>query len=271
MTQTEVLDSMKTQAQSDQTLSDINTTSKTSVFYLILYVTSFALASFWELLTTHKTEVSDSVENKQRHDVAWYKGKALAFQLGYELVAETDYYDNSALSDEEIEASKIVKYAIAVQENDRSVVNIKIANENKEPLTAQELTAFTTYIFEVLDLGVNVNIINKSADSLQLELLIYYDAKIINPDGSLIGDSATFPVKDAVFSYIENIDFNAGFAAIFLVEALKEITGVKIPEVITAKYKYDALSFQNIVAIQIPNSGSFELSEDNLTINYVAL
>lgn len=270
-TQSEIYDSMQAQAAKDEVLQAVDTTSKTSVLRVILYIVSFSLASFWELLTTHKSEVDESIENKQRHDVLWYKAKALGFQLGYELVTEMDYYDNTNLTDEEIEASKIIKYAFAIQADDRSVVTIKIADENKEPLTSQNVTAFKSYINDVLDVGVNVEIINAEADALKVDVTIYYDAKVLADDGSLITDSSTYPVTDALLAYVESLNFNGAYADVYLTDELQTISGVKIPKINSSEYKYGALDWQMIEALQVPYAGSFSLSEDNITINYIAL
>lgn len=46
------------------------------------------------------------------------------------LVADTDYYDTAGMSDADIEAARVVKYAAATESSDASLLTIKVAGEN---------------------------------------------------------------------------------------------------------------------------------------------
>lgn len=269
--QVNIYNEMNSQAEKSAELSAVSTNSKVGVLRTILYVVSFAIALLRELFELHKQEVEDSIDNKQRHDLYWYKNLALSYQYGYNLVSETDYYDNSNLTDEEIESSKIVKYAVAVEEVDKSTVYIKVANSDRAPLSSDELTAFKAYLNEVVDLGVHVTVVNEVADQLKLELDVYYDPKVLRSDGALLSSTSTFPVKEAIINFVNQLDFNATYTSLALIDALQIVDGVEIPEVKAAYYKYGVMSFQPIQGRYISKSGNIDVSEEDLIINYIAL
>ncbi|MDO5970617.1 hypothetical protein Q4Q35_12440 [Flavivirga aquimarina] len=121
-----------------------------------------------------KEQVLSQSNEKERRTTNWYQQKALDFQYGYELVEGKDYYDNSQLTDAEIEQSKIIKFAVAVEESDKSTLYIKIANTNKQPITIR----------------------NEVPDNLQLTLDVWYNATLLNENGIELNSSKE-PVKEA--------------------------------------------------------------------------
>ena len=269
--QNTIYEEMNSQAEKSEHLLEVSTTSKVGVFRTLLYVISFSISNLKELFEIHKKEITDNINNKQRHDLYWYKSLALNFQYGHNLVMDTDYYNNSALTDEEIETAKIIKYAVAVEEKDKSTTYIKVANANREPIDNDELTAFEDYIHEVSDVGVHVCVINEPADNLKLEIDVYYDAQVLAANGSLHTDSSVFPVMDAVQTFIEGLDFNYPYNSVQVIEAVQKVSGVIITEIKGSYYKYGVLDFQPINGQCVSKSGNIDVLEEDLLINYITL
>lgn len=266
--QKEIFDSMNAQKERTEHIKEANTTSKTGVVRNILYVVSEAIAILYEMFKSFKTEVAEISNQNERRTPSWYQQKALDFQYGYELAEGKDYYDNSLLTEGEIEASKIVAFAVAVEEVDKSTLYIKIANKNKEPLSDQELEAFRAYMQEVSDIGVHISIRNEMPDNLQLSLTVFYNATLLNSLGQEL-TSTSEPVKEAIQNYISNLNFNQEYIDMRLVDALQQLPAVEIAEVDISFYKYKQLSWQKIKGRYIPFAGHLIIEDEDLTINYI--
>lgn len=85
------------------------------------------------LFDKHKEEVEERIEQLETHTLRWYVNKAKAFMYGYKLVDNADYYDTSNMSETDIENARLVKYAVATEDN--TVVYLKVAgrDENGNP------------------------------------------------------------------------------------------------------------------------------------------
>ncbi len=108
---------------------------------------AFCIHNIEVIYDLFRSEVDDRILQLKPHSARWYAEKAKQFRYGYNLVAESDYYDSTGLTQQQIDASKIVAYA-AVVEQQRGI-RIKVArlvNGELAALTAPQLTAFTAYM-----------------------------------------------------------------------------------------------------------------------------
>ncbi len=247
--------------------------SKVSIESILFYVFA-ACAWFHEsIVEKHKADVYNQIAEMKPHSLRWYRNKALAFQFGHALVFETDQYDNSNISETDIEKSKVVKYCAVRESKDASVLYIKIAGEDssgkRTRITDDQENALNAYFQEVKDAGVYVQVVNRNADSLKIELTIYYDPMILKRDGNAT-DGTTEPVRAAVKSYVENLPFNGEYRNVDLIDVLQNVPGVIIPELISAQSKFGTNPYTDIDAKIQPDAGYFTfVSDDDLTINYV--
>jgi hypothetical protein len=266
--QQEILNEMLALKEQTEGIADANTTSKTGIVRNILYIVSAVISDFRDLFETFKTEVASISKENERRTPTWYQNKALAFQYGYQLVSEKDYYDNSGLTEDEITASQIIKFAVAVEENDKSTLYLKVAKENKELLTADELTAFKAYMLEVSDIGVHISYINQLPDNLKITLNVWYNATLLKSTGKELNTTAE-PVKEALTAFISTLNFNQEFINMKLIDTLQNLEAVEIAEVVSSEYKYNALDWQPISGKYTPYSGHLIIDDENLTINYI--
>ena len=103
--------------------------SPVSIENILFYVFAVALWTLEKLFDAHTEEVDDRIEQLEPHTLRWYVNKAKAFMFGYRLVTDTDYYDTTGMSETDIDAARVVKYAVATESN--TVVYLKVAGEKE--------------------------------------------------------------------------------------------------------------------------------------------
>src|SRR5437868_6766764 len=89
----------------------LTSTSKTAIYRLWAYIVAVAIWALENLYDLFRIETDEKIALLKPHSLRWYASKAVAFQYGFNLVAETDTYNNTGFSDTAIEASKVVDYA----------------------------------------------------------------------------------------------------------------------------------------------------------------
>ena len=141
-------------------------------------------------------------------------------------MADTDYYDTAGMSDADIEAARVVKYAAATESSDASLLTIKVARENggvRQRLDGETETQLAAYIAEFKDAGVRINLVNIDADTFNCEVDIYYDPM-------LLPEEVEGACRETVRAYIEDLPFNGEYTNMALVDELQKVEGVKIVE-----------------------------------------
>ena len=178
------------------------TFSKVSIENLLLYIVAAAIWTHEKLFDAHKAEVEDIISQQKPHTLRWYVNKVRQFREGQSLIEGTDEYDDSSYNEDEIAGMQIVHFAAATES--ATTIYIKVATDNggtKQPLSAEQLAGLQSYIAEVKDAGVRVEIINEAAYHLQLAMTIYYDPMVLNAQGMNI-HTGDYPVNDAIKSFI---------------------------------------------------------------------
>lgn len=237
----------------------------------IIYIFSACQFVLENLFDTYKTEVNNTITNLKPGTKSWYKTMVLNFQYGYDLPADSDQYDNTGLTQTEIDDSKIVKY-VAV--NDRGdIVTIKVAKSNGTdlvPLDSGELAALQAYVAKIKYGGVFISIINEVADSLKLNITINYFPMILDSNGVDIV-SGIETVKNGIYDHLKNIDFDGQFSPQALVDSLQKIEGVKYATPTLVQVKADAgASYENVTVYYNAASGYLRfINPTHLNITYI--
>lgn len=221
----------------------------------------------------HQLDVVKQVSERKAHRPSWYAMMAKLFQYGYELDGDNDYYDNSGLTEELINKSKIVKFAAGVNSSNSSILYLKIAtgsNDNKRPLSAVELSAFDFYISQIQDAGVRVKVINAPADEIYIEMDVYYNPLILDRNGKRLDGSNDTPVQDAVRNYVHNLRFNGMYTNAHLIDNVQSVQGVEFPELKLAASRYGAyVDFRTIDAKEVAHAGYYRVSDANLKLRFL--
>jgi len=249
-----------------------STFSKVSFESIWLYICAYCAYVIEVLFDTHKAEIDNEITNKKPHSRTWYENMAKAFMFGYSLVTNEDYYDTSNLTDAQITAAQVVKYAAAVEKS--GVVYLKIAGEDssgeRKPVTDAQKTAFDAYIKDVRDAGVVVKTINDSPQHFRLTMTVYYDPMVLDATGMKLTDGS-YPVTNAVKSFIVNLKFNGEYRNASLVDSLQAIDGVVIPELALSELSSDGITWTSVDVKATPDSGYCKVYNDtDLRITYTA-
>lgn len=253
------------------TLSPLLTsTSRVSIWRLLALVVATAIWTLETLFDIHVAGVNETISKLKPHSLRWYAEKATAFQFGYNLVDDADYYDNTGIDETTIEASKVVAYA-AVVEQDRGL-RIKVARDTGDlaALTAPQLEAFEEYMKRIKDAGVRLNITSSAADELKLNIELYYNPLVLNSAGGRLDGTVSEPVQDAVKEYLKNLPFNGVFVLQNLIDVLQLVDGVKIAHLVGAQARYGLLPFQSFAVKYLPDAGYLRIpNTGDLTITFI--
>lgn len=252
--------------------------SKVSFESLFFDLMSILIYTLERLFDTHSNEVTKQLSEQKAHTPAWYRQQALDFQFGFTFDENIGIFDDENSTNEQIEASKIIKYCAVNESDDESTLVVKIAGETDgvlNPITSDQITSFTAYMKRVRDVGVKVNVINYPADYLKLDLKIEYDPLVLDANG-MNQRTGAFPVNNALNEFLKELPFNGELILAKLVDKLQLIEGVRIPTINAVWSKWidkDQLDvyvdYSEIQIKRIPESGYFKLDLDT-TIDYVA-
>lgn len=243
--------------------------SMASLENIIFYVFAVAVWALEKLFDLHRADVDARIEQLEPHTLRWYVSKAKAYMQGQKLVTDCDYYDTEGMTEQDIAAAKVVKYAVATESN--TVVYIKVAREvdgNPAALTAGQLEGLTSYMNEIKDADVSVQLRNEPADQMRISLLIYYDPTLLiidaNGNGSQNGKD---PVRETTKQVIENLPFNGMFRKSDLMAALQALPCVEVADIKSVKVKpRNGAEWQTVEGYDRPFSGYYSI--DALTVDY---
>lgn len=247
--------------------------SAMSIESILFYCFAVAVWAVETLFDKHSAEVDARIEQLEPHTLRWYVNKVKAFMYGYKLISDTDRYDTSEMSDTDINKARIIKYAVATE--DDSMVYIKVAGQtdNGKPclLNKSQFSALKQYVNEIKDAGVSVQLRNEEADLIKINLFVYYDPTLMNERGELSDGSK--PVDEAVQSVITNLPFNGIFRNTDLLEAIKSIPAVVVVDIdgasggIQAKAR-NADRYSSVVGYNRPYSGYYEIEGGSANVTY---
>lgn len=258
-------------AESD--LSAMNSTSTVAVYRLIAGAVALVLYGVEVLFDELKAEINTLIASLKPHRRTWYVSRALAFQYGSSLVTDTDYYNNSSLTDAQIAAQKIVNQcAITESEGQLTIKVVKLVSNELTPLSVGEVASFESYMAEVKDAGVRITVLSFNPDRLKMEIDVFYDPTILTTTGAMIDGSLSDPVGDAVRNYIKSAPFDSVFIKSKLVDALQSVSGVIVPEVRSCQAaRFDVLNWQSVDISYSPYSGFLRIyNAPDLTLNFIA-
>lgn len=264
------------QKAQEPALENLNSTSKVAMWRLWVYIISVAIWSLEKLFDLHRTDINKRLTELKPHTARWYRSKALAFQYGFSLSLESDKYNNQWLTDEQIEASKIIKYSAVVESKNEGRLIVKIAGEQGDtlqPITDVQRKSFEAYLQEIKDAGVRLSVVNYQPDVLHLQMKIVYDPLVLDSNGQSI-TKATKPVEETIKSYLKRLPFNGELVLAHLIDALQQAEGVKIPHLVLAQSKNITSSgeygaFETIEISKIPTAGYFTIDNYN-DITYIS-
>lgn len=265
-------------------LSSLDSTSKVSVWKMIFEVVAWVLLNFQDAANLHLQEIRDLIANQKVFNLRRYRSEALRFQYGFDLQNESDlfkptYEDNGVdiiATDEQIEASKIIKYAACnrVIDGGRAKIVMKIAPVTLDDIfPADVMAAFSYYMEEISPAGDHLTIINYLPDILKFSFKIQYNPTVLMSDGMNI-ITAKYPIPEAIERFLKNLPFNGKMSKQMLESVILGVEGVDDLETVLLQSKWiDPAQngygfYQPINMSVLPASGRFKV-EDYTGLQFV--
>jgi hypothetical protein len=245
-----------------------------NVFYAVAYCTWLLEVIFEDFVQV----VLDIIERLTPHTKKWYRQKFLSFLYGVPLLIDSDKFNTSGFTAEQLANARIVKY-VAVNEatiNQIRSLEVKLAKANAqtgrpEPLSTPQLAAITAYAEEIKDAGVNVVIYNRSADVIKAVVNVYYNPLLLDNLGNRL-DGGGKPIEAAANNYLFNLGFNGEFIVARFEDAIQQTYGISRNrvDVLVLQKKTGNNAYVNVASSFIPDAGFCEFEANGLTINYIA-
>lgn len=281
----EITNAMVQEVQANEDVSQkLTSTSKSAVWRVILFICAKAIWSLQVLFDLFKSEIETEISKQKIHSKLWYRQKALDFQYGFSLIPGTDNYNNAGYTDDQIEASKVVKQAACIKLISGAgfgILRVKVAgddgNGNLAQLPPAQYEAVKHYFLRyVVDAGTQLTVTTGEADDLMLTLDVYYDPLVLTPTGERRDGTAETPVKDAIVDFLKSLDFNGALYVSDLIATVRAVSGVRLAKCLEARSKYGSYDYytqdiQNvglIDEIRVADSGYMKLDLNVLQINY---
>ncbi|EGQ11441.1 hypothetical protein HMPREF9136_2703 [Prevotella dentalis DSM 3688] len=237
--------------------------SKVSLESLLLYIVAVAMWTHEALFESFRNEVEVKISNMKPHTAKWYRNMMLGFMRDKTLAPDSDTYDTTGMSEEEINTAKVVKYAAASESPASNLLIIKVAGgtENARiPLENDLEPQLTAYINEIKDVGVRFKLINAMPDKFDCDIDVYYSA--MKSPASLRQDCL-----EAVRNYVQNLPFDGVYSNMALIDKIQELDGVKVVEMKSSCARIATTgSAIAINARYIPYSGYFTPGEININM-----
>jgi hypothetical protein len=274
-TLTQIHNGMLTDIASSEVLSAyLTSNSMYAIFRIFTFIVATAIWIFEGFLDQNIIEVDTKIYNQKSGRPSWYKTMALQFQYGFDLVQDKDYFDNGNATAEQIEASKIIKYAAVNEAEDESRLIIKIAGETAGVLSDftdhSQVEAIKAYFKEIKYPG-KITIINYKADKLYLNIQIKRDALVLNNEGMSILN-ANYPINEAIKEFMKELPFDGDLRLSTLVDKMQKVPGVLDATILSAESSWidpnvDGYAIpQPIFISKVAVSGYFEIvTFDNIT------
>ncbi len=236
--------------------------SKASVENVLFYIFATGAWVVENLLDQHKRDVNAYVGQSTPHTLVWYCNLVRNFMYGKALDRETGRYDTTGMKEHEIESARVVKYAVAAEDRNSSVLTIKIAGEQdgmRTRLAPEVEELIREYIYETKDAGVQIELVNEEGDPFWCEVCVKYDAMLVPRE-------VEEACSQAIAKYVENLPFDGEYSNMALIDRLQEIEGVRIAEMVKAwtvsEDRRDAL----IEVSHTPLAGYFKVAPNGITL-----
>lgn len=234
---------------------------------ILFDILSFSIFLLEQLFNQHTEEVDDKLYNQKSGRLPWYRYMALKFQYGFDLLTDSDEFDNEGVTSDQIETSKIIKYA-AVNEGDvHGTIIVKIAGEDDgvlAPISEAAQISIEAYFEEIKYAGSRIRVINYLHDRLYLTLQIYRDPLVLDDNGVSILNGNK-PVEEAIEAYMKELPFDGELELESLVDKLQLVKGVITAHLIGALSSWITPSTGGygvptpINVKRIPESGYFQV------------
>ena len=204
----------------DDTFSAV---SLESIWFSIVAAAIYVLETLFDAF---KEDVDAKIAEAVVASIPWYHKISLEFQYGDSLVFDEQ---TQGFVYPVIDTSKqIVKFAACRDLG--GMVYVLASKDNGSgsptPLSADELSAFDSYLHERKPAGVLLQANSLAPDLVRVVMTVQYNPQVLAPDGQLIAEPGVYPVEAAINSYLSGIVYGGALNKTKLVDAVQAAAGV---------------------------------------------
>lgn len=263
-----------------ESLNGLNSTSKVAIYNLWAYVVAFIIWVQYTFFEIYQQEIDEKIRAQKVYTQLWFRDQALAYRHGHPLV-RNGYnleYSDDGYTDEEIETAMVVKRAavIELEVTNQTFLFVKCATEvdgNLAILEEAQKQGLVDYFKRIKPAGTKLEVFSDNADDLRLTIDFYYDPLLLTETGTRIDGTNNTPVQDTIRGYLKNLRFNGEFSVAEIEDIIQNVSGCSDQEayIKSAEYNFQSpVNWQSIDSTVVANSGYMDISDDNLTINFIA-
>lgn len=199
--------------------------SKVSIEAIFTDIVASAIFLYEKIVTGIAENLTAQIAGEYPFSISWYHSRALGFQLGDSLeYNEATYRFAYPVPDE---AKQIIKYVAVRQRQIEGVTKLQVfaTKENKQALTAGELSAFSDYMRQIGAAGTHFQFISLAPDNLEIGATVFYNPQILNASGESLSGGEK-PVEKAIVEYLNSIKYGGVFSRTKLTDAIQTASGV---------------------------------------------
>lgn len=228
------------------------------------------------LFDQHEKEMTEKLRDQKRGRLTWYRTMALQYQHGFDLVTDSDVFDNTGATQDQITASMIIKNASVNDGEKPGTIVVKIAGEENEelaPVPLETIPSIEAYFKEIKFAGNRIAVVNSLPDILYLDYDIYINPLVLDVNG-VSSKTGRKPVEDAIEEFKREFSFDGELVLEDLDNKIQAVEGVEIAhrKLVRSSYIVPEINGygppQEIEVKKVLESGYFATPDFN-GINYV--
>ncbi|NIJ45069.1 hypothetical protein FHR24_001508 [Wenyingzhuangia heitensis] len=228
------------------------------------------------LFDQHEKEMTEKLRDQKRGRLTWYRTMALQYQHGFDLVTDSDIFDNTGATQDQITASMIIKNASVNDGEKPGTIVVKIAGEENEelaPVPLDTIPSIKAYFKEIKFGGNRISVVNSLPDILYLDYDIYINPLVLDVYG-VSSKTGRKPVEDAIEEFKREFSFDGELVLEDLDNKIQAVEGVEIAhrKLVRSSYIVPEINGygppQEIEVKKVLESGYFATPDFN-GINYV--
>lgn len=222
-------------------LSNINSSSKTAMWRLWLYIVAVAIRAQQVFFDEHVAEVKFIIANHKPGTLLWYKNQVLAFQLNYLLYWKDGKYQY--LIDDP--AAKIIKQCSTEKANG---VRIRAAKSDGQgglqKLSVSENVQVQAYLDRIRYADHDILFFSFDPDDIQLAFRFNYDALADLP---ALKNEAKAVIKNYL-SFLGETEFGGEIILNGIIDKLQAVEAIINPVPLAFNARYGALPYTSYLA-----------------------
>jgi hypothetical protein len=195
------------------------TPSQANLFILITYIVATAISLFEQVMFLFQNEIEALVATSAAGTAQWLRSQCLAFQYSATTPQVVQYNTTTnTIAYPVVNTSLQIITQCAVQTNINNVVLIKVNTTSSGVLSSPQLTAFQSYLNQIVFAGTQYNVISALPDYLMVGVQVYYNGQYT--------PTITTDVPNAINNYLANLPYNGNVDLTELEEAILSAQGV---------------------------------------------